>query len=346
MTFGNFELEEVRKCNDIQRKKLEHFLESQDLSLERDVEYSLVMIDDDEIIATASYAKNLLKCIAVKEEYQGQGLSEQLVSKVMSKVCLIGYEHIFLVTKLKNQRKFEGLGFGLLAQADEPFILMEYPKDAVKDYIEELQDQDQARSVGSIVMNCNPFTLGHLHLVEYAAKKCDVLHLFIVSEDASDFPTEARYQMVEQGIKHLNNIKLHLSGEYMISSATFPSYFLKQKSQVSRIHAEIDVDFFMRYIVPCLKINKRFVGAEPFCKVTNLYNQVIKEKLLSKGVEVEEIERIKVKGEYISASLVRELLKKGKIEEVKQLVPKTTYDFLNSKEGRKIIEKIKKGGEQ
>ncbi|EFA28598.1 ABC transporter, ATP-binding protein, partial [Haemophilus influenzae HK1212] len=38
---------------------------------------------------------------------------------------------------------------------------------------------------GSIVMNANPFTLGHRYLIEQALQQCDHLHLFIVGEDAS-----------------------------------------------------------------------------------------------------------------------------------------------------------------
>jgi [citrate (pro-3S)-lyase] ligase len=44
------------------------------------------------------------------------------------------------------------------------------------------------RKIGAIVMNANPFTLGHRWLVEQAARQCDWLHLFVVKEDASCFP--------------------------------------------------------------------------------------------------------------------------------------------------------------
>ena len=38
------------------------------------------------------------------------------------------------------------------------------------------------------MMNANPFTLGHLHLVERAASENDTLHLFILSEEAGPIP--------------------------------------------------------------------------------------------------------------------------------------------------------------
>ena len=46
----------------------------------------------------------------------------------------------------------------------------------------------EAPKVAAIVMNANPFTLGHQYLVEKAAAENDLVHLFMVSEDASLFP--------------------------------------------------------------------------------------------------------------------------------------------------------------
>ena len=59
------------------------------------------------------------------------------------------------------------------------------------------------------------------------------------------------------------------------------------------------------------------------------------------GVEVEVIERCKIDNEAISASRVRELIKEDKIEEVRELVPETTYEFLKTESGKEIIEKLK-----
>ena len=40
--------------------------------------------------------------------------------------------------------------------------------------------------VGCIVMNANPFTLGHEYLVQYAASRVHKLFVMVVSEDKSD----------------------------------------------------------------------------------------------------------------------------------------------------------------
>lgn len=42
---------------------------------------------------------------------------------------------------------------------------------------------------------------------------------------------------MEAGVAHLPNVVLHDSGPYIISNATFPSYFLKDEAAVIDGHA-------------------------------------------------------------------------------------------------------------
>ena len=44
----------------------------------------------------------------------------------------------------------------------------------------------------------DPFTNGHLYLVEYAARHCDNLYVFVLSEDKSVFPADVRFSLVEK----------------------------------------------------------------------------------------------------------------------------------------------------
>jgi [citrate (pro-3S)-lyase] ligase len=81
-----------------------------------------------------------------------------------------------------------------------------------------------------------------------------------------------------------------------------------------------------------MNITKRFVGTEPTCQVTNAYNQQMKAVLSSYGIDVVEIQRKECDGRGISASVVRDYLHKGDIEATKNLVPPTTYEYLE-KEG-------------
>ena len=187
---------------------------------------------------------------------------------------------------------------------------------------------------GSLVMNCNPFTLGHQYVVEKAASECDEIYLFVLSEDGDGFCSKDRLEMVKQGVAHLDNVTVLETGPYLISSATFPTYFLKDRDSAPSVHCDVDIEIFTKYFVPRLCINRRYVGTEPNSAMTEKYNISLGNKLPQAGIELRIIERRTENGVAISASRVRELLKSGDIESVKRLVPKTTIDYL---ENNKLI---------
>ena len=157
-------------------------------------------------------------------------------------------------------------------------------------------------------MNANPFTLGHQYLVEKASSENDVLHLFIVSDDSSLVPFEVRKKLVIEGTKHLKNICYHETGDYIISSATFPSYFQKDEVAVIESQANLDIEVFTK-IAKVLNINKRYVGEEPNSLVTNIYNQTMLKKLPENNIECMVVPRKKYSDNVISASTVRQIIK-------------------------------------
>ena len=77
---------------------------------------------------------------------------------------------------------------------------MENRKDGFSSYLDQLaRSRVEAPKVAAIVMNANPFTLGHQYLVEKAAAENDLVHLFMVSEDASLFPYAVRKKLIQEG---------------------------------------------------------------------------------------------------------------------------------------------------
>lgn len=333
------------------RKELEpveEFLKQEDLLLDKKVEYTVVILDDDKIIGTGSFEKNILKCIAVDDKYRGQGISNMIASELISEEYRRDTSKLFLFTKPKNEKLFNQLGFYLLVKSEKA-ILLENDKHGIERYCKELVKESENSSIynenykniAGIVMNCNPFTLGHKYLVEQASKENEIVHLFVVDEDESIFPTEVRYKLVLEGIKEFNNVVVHRAVDYIISNSTFPTYFLKSVSEIVQSQATLDAKVFAKYIAKSLKINKRYVGNEPFSEVTRIYNEILKEILPEENIEVVEIERKEIDGVKISASRVRELLKEENFEEIKKLVPITTYNFLISDKAKEIINKLK-----
>lgn len=185
--------------------------------------------------------------------------------------------------------------------------------------------------IGAIVMNCNPFTLGHQYLIEYASDRTDYLYIFVVEEDKSFFNFNDRLELVKAGTSHLNNVKVLPSGKFIISSNTFSEYFAKANLAGATVDTSLDVETFAEQIAPVLDISVRFVGEEPLDPITKQYNQSMKEILPKYGIEVEEIPRKQSGGGVISASRVRKCLEKKAWDEINQLVPKTTYDYLTDK---------------
>ena len=147
-------------------------------------------------------------------------------------------------------------------------------------------------------------------------------------------------KLIKEGTAHLDNIIYHETGSYLISSATFPSYFLKDADIVAEAHTRLDMEIFGR-IAKAVGITKRFAGEEKTSRVTAIYNEAMKNILPNFGVEAVIIPRLEQENKAISASNVRMALKNDDFELLGKLVPQTTYDFFMTDEGKAVIEKIK-----
>ena len=180
-------------------------------------------------------------------------------------------------------------------------------------------------------MNSNPFTLGHKYLIDYAASECDHLYVFVLSEDKSEFSADDRIEMVRLGTEHLKNVSVLPTGPYLISSATFPTYFLKDRDNSTDIQCKLDIEIFTKYFVPHFGITDRYVGGEPLSALTNTYNMALSANLPPRGVELTEINRLESDGEPISASKVRRFIDDGNYADLNNLLPQTTLDFICKK---------------
>ncbi len=201
---------------------------------------------------------------------------------------------------------------------------------ALLEFIQSLQPYKKEGRNGSIVMNCNPFTLGHRYLIEYAASRVDTLYIFVVEEDKSYFSFADRISLVRQGTEDLKNVIILPSGKFIISATTFPGYFYKDDIKEATIDCSNDLTVFAQYIAPALDIRIRFAGEEPLDPVTNQYNEGMKEILPQYGIEFQPIARkCDTDGsQVISASRVRKYFERGDLDSLKSIVPSTTYRYL------------------
>jgi [citrate (pro-3S)-lyase] ligase len=324
------------------RNTIEEFLKGFSLRLDVDVEYTACAKLDDEIVGTCSFSGRVLKCFAVKENLQGEGIAAQLITHVTNILFEKGVYGTFIFTKPNNIEIFRGLGYRTIASVDKA-ALLEGGTSNVKAYVAKMVKKsgfDNGEKT-ALVMNCNPFTLGHRYLIEKASKESSQVVVFIVEENRSLFPFENRLELVRKGVEDLKNVHVIPGGDYIISSSTFPSYFLRSQDEKLQAYTEIDAQVFGKYIAPAFNIKFRYIGTEPYCQVTSAYNASLLETLPKYGVKPVLVDRLEKGGKAISASDVRELIRKGQEQELSSLLPKVTLEFLETPKGRNIIEKIK-----
>ena len=330
---SNISVSEFDSGNTRRVAKIKDFLDKNELDMSPDIEVFVTIKDEEEMIACGGLAGKVLKCIAVDSGRRGQGLILKVITHLLNAALVRNRNELFLFSTPKNIEFFHDCGFNLIEECDGEIILMENTKN-LENYQKKLTSlKKDGDVIGSIVMNANPFTKGHRYLIEEASKRSDWLHVFVVLEEASEFAFNDRIALIQKGISDLKNVTLHEGSDYIISKATFPTYFIKDKRQVNELYAKLDLNIFRNQLASYLGITHRFVGTEPYCKVTNNYNKNMKKILAnpngkSATIEVVEIDRIKFDGVAISASRVRALLKEKNYEELVNLVPTTTYEFL------------------
>ena len=287
------------------------FLASLDLDYDDNVKFTVLCLDDEgTIIAGGSLDGKICKCIGVSEDHQGEGLTATVVTELRKEAFLQGEDHLFLFTKPKNRMQFLDMAFFPIAQTKD-VLLMESKRNAARNYAKSLAEEADGE-IGAIIMNANPFTAGHRYLIEKALERVSLLHVFVVSEDRSYFSFAERWKRVAEGTKDLPQVRLHETKEYMISSVTFPTYFIKEKARVEDVRCALDLAVFAEVFAKEMGITVRYVGTEPLDPVTNHYNEMMKAYLPGKGIEVVEVPRLTVNGEIVSATKVREKLQKEK----------------------------------
>ncbi|RGY98101.1 [citrate (pro-3S)-lyase] ligase [Clostridium sp. AM58-1XD] len=323
-------------------RMIDQLLADEGIRRDENLDYTCGVFDDNmNIIATGSCFSNTLRCLAVSSAHQGEGLMNQVVTHLIEEQFSRGNSHLFLCTKCSSAKFFRDLGFYEIVEIENQIVFMENKKTGFSDYLSDLEKTKKGgKRVAALVMNANPFTTGHQYLAETASRENDIVHLFMVSEEASLIPFHVRKELILKGTSHLHNIIYHDSGPYMISNATFPSYFQRDEHAVIESHAMLDLTIFCR-IAEALGITRRYVGEEPASVVTGIYNDIMKQKLPENGIECIIVPRKELNGAVISASTVRKAIQDHNFAYLKELVPLSTYEYFISSEAAPVIDRIK-----
>lgn len=323
--------------------KLKALLERVDITLDEHLDYSCAVFDEEgEPIATGSAFGATLRCFAVDPAHQGEGLLNEVITHLMEDRMAKGFFHLFVYTKPGSAKFFKDLGFAEIAEVPGFLVFLENRRDGFSGYLKRLAATKRPGQAAAVVMNANPFTLGHRYLIETAAKENDTVHLFLLSENAGPIPTAVRHRLVREGVADLPNVVIHETGEYLISSATFPGYFLKSEEKILRTQARLDTALFVR-IAQALDVTVRYVGSEPRSVVTGIYNEVLLESLPAQGIQCRIIPRKELPdGRVISASAVRQALHDDALDAVADMLPETTLAYFRSPEAAPVVAAIRR----
>lgn len=308
------------------------------LAYEEGADATYGIYENGELVATGARAGNILKMLAIAPEQQGGAVFGELVTELVMSGLRAGHDNLFVYTKPEYVSSFQALNFTLLAN-QEKVALLEYGK-GLANWLDSKRDLIKPGLNGAAVVNCNPFTNGHRYLIESASQRVDNLYVFVVKEDRSVFPFDVRYRLVQEGLCDLGNVIQLDTSRYIVSGATFPTYFLKKDDPVARIQMELDVTLFASKIAPFFGITRRFVGTEPNCPLTGGYNLAMQTILPAHNIELEIVERKQAQTGVISASKVRELVGKNDFKGLAGYVPLTTLAFLQSEESASIRERL------
>lgn len=314
-----------------EKTRVINFLNKFHLRYDSDITETLYVEENEEIIATISKAEYIIKCLAVDPLHQQENLASKLISEMILLLASQNKYYYQVFTKLEYIKQFTLMNFMLLATS-EKVAFLEGGTPTISEVLEKLKKKLRLeygpdffnQDIGSIVVNCNPVTKGHLQLIEHISRLHTYVIVFLLEEDISYFTYQERYSMLYLATRTLTNVIILPSTRYIISKETFPNYFLKNLDEHAKEYATIDGKIFKDYFMKALNIKKRYVGSESN-ELMKLYNQSLKEAL---GNNLIEVERYLDNGKVISATLVRKYLEDKKIEDAMQLVPKCIENLL------------------
>ena len=336
--YGDVRIQELPLSLGRMRSRMEAFLAENGLRPEPVDRYVVVTRgEEEEILAGGGLAGDVIKGVAVSEKARGENLAGPLVTHLLGLAAEAGHENVKVCTKPENEAVFGSLGFHVIGRS--PGIILLENGRGLEAWCRRLAAaacpssacgaDGPAGACGVIVMNADPMTLGHRYLVEQAAARTDRLYVIILGGERSRFSAQERFRIAEAVCREFGGkVRVLDGGEYCISPATFPSYFLKKKDEAAEQQMRLDLDLFAHHVAPVLGAGVRFMGSEPLDPMTARYNELIRDILPRYGVEPVEIPRLETDGRPVSASEVRRCLDSLDLAGAMRLCPPQAWPFL------------------
>ena len=247
------------------------------------------------------------------------------------------YPYIFHFTapdgKLSRYGK-DGMRFEITEREFHGYLgLIGDGEDGLKQWEKQLsEDINLPEGSSLVVLNANPFTIGHRYLVDIARRRSShVLVLVIQGKPESGgkgnhentgmvFPFRERMAMTEKGLADMAGVTILPSGPYIISRNDFPRDFLSRELGRVPAHAALD-SMVICHVCKALGIKSLFAGDEPRDEMSEIHLKALRSACASSGLALRVAERKRLGEKYISSSMVRQDIADGNMDEAVLLAP-------------------------
>ena len=163
------------------RRRWSDLLALVSLTPDEDPDYTVGVSDNEgNLIGTASLHTDIIKYVAIHPDHRGESVANILLSDIIGHAADQGISSLSIFTKPDYVGVFSDLSFRLIGSCVSSALLENSTAgiSAYKAYLKNARESASknldfgADSVcGVIVMNANPPTLGHLHLVRESASR-------------------------------------------------------------------------------------------------------------------------------------------------------------------------------
>ena len=192
--------------------ELAALLKANDLTLPEEVDEGVGLYEDGRLVGCGFLKGNLLQGVAVDAAHRGEGLSATLITALIQRAVQRGITYWQVITKPDMERFFAGLGFRRVADARPYAVLLEAGSGSASAYAEDLRRQAEGRPAprACVVMNANPFTLGHLDLVQRALELFDTVYVAIGcnADKRTLYPVDSRKAMIADALRGYSGVQI------------------------------------------------------------------------------------------------------------------------------------------
>ncbi len=301
---------------------------SESLQFESDYDDAVGLFDQGCLIACGARLGRVLKMLVVSEAYRGGSILGEIITALMSRDTSVRSNGYYIFTKPCAIASFKRLNFRCLVEHKRAGLLEN--RNGLNRFLRRLGDKVINGNNAAVTISSDPFTCGHLHLIEVAARESDNVYVFIPAEGDFHYSIETRMALAEAGTREFDNVFVINAESYVLTEAVFPGYFLPASVDKKQLMLEMDLKIFTEFIAPYFSIKKRYIGDEPLDPALRKHNPYLKFNLSQARIGLIEVSREKSGDLWINTNQVKRVLAEGGPKAVRSMVPESTYSYLEN----------------